>query len=156
MKKLRSNSTLVLNLLMALVMALICVLHFTPFWNADGHTVSMMGYLGFPDDHSALTSWLDSRIDGGFAINRIVFWVFFPCVFSAVGTVLCVRFREHTAPAWMAAAVSVLGILFCILRPAFRLGTLWGLYLALYLLLLALAAGAFVTAASRNCPSGTP
>ena len=156
MKKLKSNTTLALNLLMALVMALLTILHFTPFWHVDGQSVSLMGYLGFPDNHSALTFWLDSRIDGGFLINQIVFWVFFPAVFSAAGAILCIRFREHTAPALMAVLVSVLGILFCILSPAFRLGTVWGLYLALYLLLLSLAAGAFLTAASRNCPSGTP
>jgi hypothetical protein len=156
MKKRKPNTTLALNLLMALVMTLIAVLHFTPFWNAEGHSVSLMGYLGFPDKHNALTAWLNSSIAGGFEINQIVFWAFFPAVFSAAGTILCLRFREKTAPALMALLVSVLGILFCILSPAFRLGTVWGLYLALYLLLLSLAAGAFLTAASRNCHSDTP
>ena len=156
MKKQKTNITLILNLLMALVMVLLTVLHFTPFWNVDGESISLMGYLGFPDDHSNLTSWLNSSIEGGFLINQIVFWVFFPAVFSVVGSILCIRFRGHVAPASVSLLTSVLGILFCILSPAFRLGTVWGLHLALNLLLLVLAATAFFTAAGRNCPSDTP
>lgn len=143
MKKWKANPVKIGNLLCAFVMAVLVVLQFVPFWNVAGEGVSLMGYLGFPDDHNNLTTWLNEAIEGGFVINQIVFWVFFTTVACIVGVILCVRFREYKAPALEAGVAAVLGILFCITKPAFRMGSLWVLHLVLYILLLGLAAAVF-------------
>lgn len=149
MKKLKENPKVILNLMMALVMGLLAVLQFLPFWHVEGEGISPMGYLGFPDDHSNLTSWLASSV-AGYNINQIVFWIFFITAFCVAGVILCIRFREKTAPAVIPVIVFALGILYWTISPVFRMGTLWVLHLGLYLLLLGLAAAAFVTGGKRN------
>lgn len=149
MKKLKENPRVVLNLMMALVMGLLAVLQFLPFWYVEGEGISPMGYLGFPDDHSGLTSWLASSVPG-YNINQIVFWIFFITAFCITGVILCIRFREKTAPALVPVTVFVLGILYWISSPVFRLGSVWVLHLVVYLLLLGLAAAAFATAGKKN------
>ena len=47
MKKWNGNPVKVGNLLCALLMALLVVLQFVPFWNVEGEGISAMGYLGF-------------------------------------------------------------------------------------------------------------
>lgn len=143
MKKRKVNPVKLGNLLCALVMAVLVVLQFVPFWHVDGEGISTMGYLGFPDDHNNLSSWLNSSIAGGFSINQIVGWVFFGTVACIVGVILCVKFRENAPSALMSAVAGIIGILFCVTEPAFRMGSLWGLHLVLYILLLGLAAAVF-------------
>lgn len=150
MKKLKENTVKTGNLLCALLMALLVVLQFVPFWNVEGEGISTMGYLGFPDDHSNLSSWLNSGIAGGFNINEIVGWVFFGTVACIAGTVLCIKFREHKAAALMTGIAAVLGILFCIMEPAFRMGSVWVLHLVLYILLLGLAVLIFASAGEKT------
>ena len=133
------NPTKTVNLVCVLLMAVLVLLQFTPYWSVDGEGVSLMGYLGFPDDHSNLSSWLNSSIPGGFNINEIVFWVFFTAVLCIAGVILCLKFRESAAAALVPAAAGILGILFCVIEPAFRLGNLWVVYLLLYVALLALS-----------------
>lgn len=139
MKKWNGNPVKVGNLLCALLMALLVVLQFVPFWNVEGEGISAMGYLGFPDDHSNLTSWLNQSVEGGFEINQIVGWVFFGTVACIVGVILCVKYREKAPAALMPVMAGILGLLYCATEPAFRMGSVWVLHLVLYILLLGLA-----------------
>lgn len=138
------NSTKTLNLACMLLMAVLVLLQFTPYWSVDGEGVSLMGYLGFPNDHSNLSSWLNSTIPGGFTINEIVSWILFTAALCIAGVILCLKYREKISAALVPAGAGLLGILFCVNEPAFRLGRLWVLYLLLYCVILILAVGNFV------------
>ena len=132
------NPVKTVNLLCAAVMILLVLMQFLPFWTVEDTGVSVMGYMGFPDDHSNLTSWLDDTVSGGFVINNLVGWFFFTTALSIVGSVLCIRYREKSLIALLPAACGIVGILYCASEPAFRLGQGWILQLLLYCLLLVL------------------
>lgn len=137
MKKLK-NPVKTVNWICALLMAILLILQFTPFWNVDGEGISLLGYWGFPDDHSNLTSWLDDTL-GGFNINEIVFWILFVVILCVAGLIVCMKNSDKHMALLLPAGVGLLGILFCICEPSFRLGQMWVLHLILYLALLALS-----------------
>lgn len=139
MKTTLKNPTKSMNLICALLMALLVLLQFMPFWTVDGETVSVMHYMGFPDEHNNLSSWLDGTVSGGFMINDLVAWFFFTVVLAIVGVVLCIKYREKALVALIPSACGIVGVLYCINEQAFRLGQTWVLQLLMYILLLALA-----------------
>ena len=138
MKKLK-NPVKTVNWICALLMALLLILHVTPFWSVEGEGISLLDYWCFPDDHSNLTSWLDDSL-GGFDISEIVFWILFIVIFCVVGIYVGIKNREKVMGHLVPAGIGFLGILFCICEPAFRMGQVWVLHLILYLALLVLPA----------------
>lgn len=135
MKKLK-NPVKTANRLCALIMLLLLILQFTPFWNVDGEGISLLGYWAFPDDHNNLSSWLKDTL-GGFDINEIVFWIMFVVAFCVIGVIVCLKNSQKGAVLIIPAGTGILGVLFCICEPAFRQGQVWGLHLLLCLLLVA-------------------
>lgn len=141
MKKLK-NPVKTVNWICAALMVVLLVLQFMPFWSIDGEGVSLLGYWGFPDDHSNLTSWLDSTL-GGFNINEIVFWIIFVAALCVVGAIICLKNSDKIMALLLPAGTGLLGLLFCICEPSFRLGQVWILHLLLFLLLLVLPIAVF-------------
>jgi len=63
MSKFFSNRTSACNLICALLMIILLVLHFAPFWTygENGETASIQGYVWFPTDHGALEKYIQAR-----------------------------------------------------------------------------------------------
>lgn len=138
MKKLK-NPVKTANRLCALIMLLLLILQFTPFWNVDGEGISLLGYWAFPDDHNNLSSWLKDTL-GGFDINEIVFWIISIFAICIIGVIVCLKTSEKWAALLAPTGAGLLGLMFCFCEPAFRQGLVWVLHLLLYLLLLAVPA----------------
>jgi len=140
MKKLLRNPIKTINIVCVLLMTVLVLMQFLPFWTVEGETISVMHYMGFPDEHNNLTSWLDDTVAGGFAINNLVGWFFFTVALSIVGAVLCIKNWDKPLAGLLPGICGVVGIAYCVSEPAFRLGQTWVVQLLLYILLLALAA----------------
>lgn len=148
MKKLK-NPVKTANRLCALLMMLLLILQFTPFWSVDGEGTSILGYWGFPHDHNNLTSWLDDTL-GGFMIEEIVFWIISIFAICIIGVIVCLKNSEKWAALLVPAGAGLLGLMFCLCEPAFRQGLVWVLYLLLYLLLLAVPAMVWIMKRQRR------
>ena len=67
----KSGTVKGLNLLCAVLCAVLLALQFVPFWAEEDGQVSIGGYIWFPSDHKTLDSQLSAEIEG-YAIGDVV------------------------------------------------------------------------------------
>jgi len=125
----------IMKLVCLLLMIVIFVLQFTPFWNFDGKGVSINGYVWFPHDHADLETYLKSNIDG-FTVNQVVLMPVIQLVACVVGIILFMAQGSNPLVALVSLVCSIGGIWGFLAEPAFRLGTNWVLQLVLNILML--------------------
>jgi len=120
--------------LCALLMLLLLICQFLPFWNTGMDTVSISSYIWFPSDNAAVTELLRPHTYATFPINDIVT----PCVLMlllSVGTMVFWLFsRENVLLPVCSLLGSIAGIWVCAAKATFRLGNLWWLILIISIL----------------------
>ncbi|MBE5783418.1 MAG: hypothetical protein E7329_08920 [Clostridiales bacterium] len=131
------------NFLSALVMAVIVVLLFTPFWHfGEGEAaqaVSINSYVWFPSDNTQVESYFQEALGEKPEINSVIVMPILLLIFGAIGTVLCILKADQPFVAVFPASVGVAGIWGFATVPALRLGSTWGIMLALCIALVGLA-----------------
>lgn len=88
-----SKSLKLLNRLSALLMVVMLILQFTPFWHfgeSGAQTASISSYVWFPDNHTDLNAYLKT-VEEGHWVNSIVIVAVPMLLLCAIGTVLCLR-----------------------------------------------------------------
>ena len=127
------------NAFCALLLAVLVVLQFVPFWELNGDQVSISGYIWFPLDHAELTTHFTEVITPEFKVDSLVLSSLLLLVVPAVGVVLFLYNRESTFVPCCTAATGLGGIWTYLCKPAFRLGMNWTMHFAFAILLLAAA-----------------
>lgn len=128
--------TTVLNLLCAGLMLALLVLQYTPFWDAGEETTSINGYVWFPTEHTATTSYLEETLGDDFSMNALVITPILQMVTAAAGVVLCVWKAQTCWTALLPAACGASGLIGYLATPALRLGSGWSLHLLVSLAML--------------------
>lgn len=150
MEKLRNVGTQTFSLVCAVLLAVLLVLQFTPFWSfEDGGEqmqVSIGSYIWFPANNDALEDYLSAQIDDH-SINDILVPPILVLVLSAVGLVLCVVKARLLPVLLLPLACGIAGMA-GMAMPAMQLGA-WGWQMALSVLLV-LTAGAGLAANWKN------
>ena len=120
--------------LCALLMLVLLICQFLPFWNTGTEAVSISSYIWFPSENEAVTELLSPHTDARFPINDIVT----PCVlmllFSAGTLILRIFSKENILLPICSLIGSTAGIWVCATKAAFRLGGLWWLILIISIL----------------------
>ena len=139
MEKIRSNKGMAINVLCAVLMAILLFLQFTPFWHYGeaGETCSISSYIWFPSEHKEVDSWLTSQAEGH-DLNSFVAMPILTLVLSAVGMIFCLMKAKNGWTALFSAACGTVGILTYLISPALRLGNGWAWHLLLCIVLTAL------------------
>ncbi len=140
------NKTRAFNFIGALLMILLLVMQFTSFWQAgeEAGSVSIQGYVWFPDKHQDLTRELQGQLnDPSFSVGSIVLMPILELAVCSVGAVFCLVKSDRFLTMLFPAAAGIAGI-WGYLKPAFRLGSSWTVHLALCILLFAAAVLFFV------------
>lgn len=144
----KSGTVKGLNLLCAVLCAVLLVLQFVPFWAEGDGQVSIGGYIWFPSDHKTLDSQLTAEIEG-YSIGDAVPLAVLLLVLSAVGIVLCILKMNNALSALVPLACGLVGTVGYLIQPAFRMGAGWQLHCLVCVAMAALAAVTLATGLRR-------
>jgi len=128
------------NIICIVLMGLLLVLHFMPFWSYDGMTTSIQGYIWFPTDHAPLESYLAGQIGGDYSINSILLMPIMVLLTTVVGIVSSISMSDNLFVGILPLGCGLIGAVGYLSKAAFHLGTNWGLHLAVCVALAAVAA----------------
>lgn len=143
MSKYISNRTSICNIVCAVLMVILLVLQFMPFWTygeEEAMTSSIQGYIWFPTEKGDLENYLQAQTSPEFTINDILVMPIVVLVAGAVGVVLCLIKPDNMLVSLLPAACGLVGIWGYLSKAAFRLGANWQLHLVLCIAILAAAA----------------
>ena len=129
-----------LNILRAVLALALLILQFAPYWHFEGEneqSSSIQSYIWLPENHKELESYLSGEFDGDYSINDLVTMPALMLPMAAVALVLCVIKNDKWQASLLPAACGALGVWGYLTGAAFRLGSCWGLHLAVCIALLA-------------------
>ena len=149
MKKI--SPSILLGIASSVVMLVLIILHFIPYWYYQGESVSLAAYLWRPYEHTAFTTVFRSYFGKGFKISLLFARpLALTLAANAVGTVLCAIKSAHRA-VWLIPVISgILGLYAFLCHPAYRLSGLWLPHVILYALVLVLGILGLILAGNRK------
>ena len=127
------------NAFCALLLAILVVLQFVPFWELNGEQVSISGYVWLPTEHTELTSYFADKISPEFKVDSLVLSSLLQLVVPVAGIVLFLYDRESIFVPCCTAAAGAGGVWSFLCKPAFRFGMNWPMHFAFTILLFAVA-----------------
>ena len=133
------SKTKVFNYVCAGLTLILLVLQFTPFWNYNGQTASINGFVWLNPQGTEINSWFASQLGAAVNVNSVVITSVLVLLLGAAGVVLCVMKSDIGLMALLPAAASLSGIYAFALKPVFRLGSTWIIQLVLCIAILAVA-----------------
>ena len=146
------------NILCAVLMLVLLVCQFLPFWSANGDTASIQGYLWFPDTHSALTQYFQAETGSDSVPNDIAIMPILVLAAGVLGVVMCLWRSDKTWTAIFPLICGIAGIWGYLTKPAYQMGTLWVLHLILCIVMTVVAVVSAAACAKRikgwfvSCP----
>ena len=152
MKKTAKNAQITVNCICCVLALFLIVLQFIPFWGCyqcdtcgDGKIISINEYIWFANDHkTGLTSILKNYYIPDFAAMDVVGASVFIQLAGIAGIVFCILKPTKlitpllTLIAGLACTVGYLS------QPAYQMGQMWQLHLAIGIVLTVLSAGVFL------------
>lgn len=127
------------NITCIILMAVILILQFMPFWSYDGMSTSIQAYIWYPSDHAPLETYLAGEIDG-YTINNILIMPILVLVTSVAGIVLCLIKSGEPWSGLLPLVCGIAGLWGYLFKPAYRLGGNWVLHLIVCIALAVVAA----------------
>ena len=124
----------------ALVLVLLLITQFVPFWQDGEMSASISSYVWFPEDSKAVTTYLKNYLGSDFTVGNMVAGPVVLLVGSAVSLFMCLFMQKQWIAPIITAVTGLAGTIGYLATPALQLGSLWGLHLGLSILLLGLAA----------------
>ena len=139
MLKTIEGRTKVFNYVCAGLTLILLVLQFTPFWNYNGQSASINGYVWLKPQDTTILSWFTSQLGTSVNVNSVVISSVLILLLGAAGVILCVMKSHISLIALLPASASLCGIYAFALKPVFRLGSTWIIQLVLCIAILAAA-----------------
>ena len=136
MKNIKEKQIKACNLLCVLLLAVMLVTQFTPFWELDGQTTSISSYVWLPSDHADLTAHFEQSVGSDYTINTMVLPSVFQLILPVLGIILFFNNREGIFTSIISMCAGAAGIWTYLCKPAFRLGA-WQVPFAVSIILLA-------------------
>ena len=121
-----------INILGAILMIVLLVLMFSPYWQLGGSegSISIQKYIWFPKDQKALQSYIDDQLGvKKFDVTSIVLMPVLTMVLCAFGVVLSCIKRRSSWVAIFPTAAGLIGLLGYLSHDVFKLGAGWILHL---------------------------
>lgn len=139
------NKTVLMNLLCALLMFVLLVMQFVPYWHyADENgSCSISGYVWFPTDHDELETWLSDQI-AGYDLNGFVGAALLVFITGVLGMAFSLLKMHSGWPAVLTVACGASATLAYLCNDALRLGSGWLLHLLVCAAILAVGVGALL------------
>ena len=144
----KGNPVKGLNVLCAVLMAVLLALQFVPFFTEGDGQVSIGSYVWFPSDHKALDSQIAAQIEG-YRIEDMIVMPILILVLCAAGIVLCIARMSCATSALLPAACGLIGTIGYLTQPVMRMGSGWQLHALVSAAMLAVAAVTLATGMRR-------
>lgn len=128
------------NITCILLMGILLILHFMPFWSYDGMSTSIQSYVWFPTDHAELESYIAGQLGEEYSINSIILMPVIIIITTVAGMVLCILKSDNIFVGSVPFVCGLVGVWGYLSKAAFRLGTNWCLHLVVCIALV-IAAG---------------
>ena len=142
------NVTKILNYVSALLLIVLLVLQFTPYWSfgegAKAGEASVSQYIWLPSDYKTLTKELEKTFDD-YSINNIIVPPIVVLVAGAVGIVLSILMAGKAVPCILPVLAGGVGLWGWLTMPVFKLGASWGIQVALMAVVLVVGIASIVT-----------
>ena len=129
-----------INMLLAILMALLAVLQFCPYWQSEGINASIQGYVWFPTENDALTTYLEESV-GEFSLNSVIGMPILVLVLAVAAIACYVKLAKYPVIPIMGIVMGISGLWGYLGCSVYRVGAYFGLHVALcaVILLLGLA-----------------
>ncbi len=140
MSKFFKSRTSVCNLISVVLMIVLLVCQFMPFWTygENGETASIQDYIWNPSGYSALEKYFKAEVSADYDINSILLMPILVLVLCVAGAVLGVIRGSHAWVGAFPAFCGLAGVWGYLSKAVFQMGNLWGLHLTLCIVLLIL------------------
>lgn len=141
MSRFFTNRTSICNLISVILLIVLLVFQFTPFWSYGENgdlTASIQGYIWFPSDHSALEKYFEAETSADHTINAVLAMPILLLLVGAVGIVVGLLKADQVWVGTFPTVCGAVGLWGYLTKPVFQLGGNWHLQLILCLALLAM------------------
>jgi len=129
------------NIITIILMGVLLVLHFMPFWSYDGTSTSIQSYIWFPTAHAPLKSYIAGQVGGDFALTmEVVLMPVLVLILTVLGIILCIAKSDIAFVSLVPLACGLVGVWGYLCQPAFQLGTNWVLHLLVCVAMIAASA----------------
>lgn len=133
-----------MNILCAVLMLVLLVCQFLPYWSIDGDTASIAGYVWLSEEGNAFTEHFRSTLnDPDFYAGKIVLMNVIMIAAGAIGIISCLFRSEDWQSIIFPGVCGIFGVISYLAYPAYRMGSAWLLHLLLSIGILLLAGSAF-------------
>jgi len=142
MSHLFSNRTSVCNVICAVLLLILLVFQFTPFWHYGEDAsiaTSINGYIWFPTENTQLENYLKEQLNSDFSVESILAMPIIVLLAGAIGFVLCLIKADNPIVSLLPAAAGAVGVWGYLTKGAFKLGANWQIHLILCFAILVIA-----------------
>ena len=132
MSKFFASRCSVCNVIAAVLMVVLLVLHFTPFWQYGDNqeqATSIQGYIWFPSDNGSLDKYIKANADPDHSVDSILTMPILVLILGAVGAAFCLAKADQLWTGIFPAACGAVGLWGYLSKAAFQLGTNWVLHM---------------------------
>ncbi len=139
MSKFFSNRISVCNMICAVLMVILLVLQFCPFWQFGENqesSASIQGYIWFPTEHGDLETYFEEATGSDYSINSILIPPILTLVLGAAGIVLCLIKSNQIWASIFPIACGAVGIWGYLGKAVFKLGVNWQMHLVICIAML--------------------
>ena len=133
MSKYFANRSSVCNLIAAILMIVLLVLQFFPFWQygeAQEHSASIQGYIWFPSHHTDLEKYFAAETGSAFEINSILSMPILVLLTGIIGAIVCLIKADEFWVGILPVACGASGLWGFLTKVVYRMGTNWQLHAA--------------------------
>ena len=129
----------VCNLICAILMGVMLVLQFVPFWSNGDGGVSINSYIWLNYAHDDLTNSLAAAVGESFSVNQLIVAPIFQTITALIGIFVCLRWNDTALSAFLPVACGILGLWGYLSVPAMQMGNMWILHLLVSAAMLVIA-----------------
>ena len=150
MEAFNNKITKIFCIVTAVLLIALFVCQFLPFWTVEDKTISMNGYIWFPEKNGAISAEFKGIMrDGGYLpdknaeqswINWLALWPVMQTIFILLGTLLHIKAKGHGFMLLFPIACGVSGILGFTRHPILQMGSTWVIQLVLSIVMIVVAA----------------
>lgn len=123
----------------AIIMLLMVALTGLPYFSYDGGSVSISSYVWFPYEHAEFETYLAGQFEG-YEINSVIGTPIFLQVSGVIGAALLIWLNGKRFAPLVPLCYGAIGTVGYLTSGFLRLGSAWGLHLALLVILVGLGA----------------
>ena len=126
------NPQALLKIVGILLLIVIAVVQFMPYWQMEDEAASINGYVWFPNNHKDVTKYLKAEVGAEVNIYTIIPAPIVSLVFAALAIAAFLKFPKLPLSAVCGLIVGIVGLWNYLTCPAYPLGGSYTLQLVLF------------------------